>query len=71
MADLPDSARLMAAIDATWPPAVLDRRGGWVLRRGAGGGKRVSAASGSGGVALAEAAMRDWGWVPPRPRWPT
>ena len=64
MADLPDSARLMAAIDATWPPAVLDRRGGWVLRRGAGGGKRVSAASGSGDVALAEAAMRDWGQVP-------
>lgn len=64
---LPDNSRLMAATDATWRPAeALDMRGWW-LRRGAGGGKRVSAASplGSGGViADAETAMREWGQVP-------
>ena len=38
-------ARLLAAMDATWPPAELREEAGWRLRRGAGGGKRVSAAS--------------------------
>jgi GNAT superfamily N-acetyltransferase len=62
----PGTARLMAAVDATWPPAERVARGGWVLRRGAGGGKRVSAASpagpaAAGGIAEAEAAMRAWG----------
>ena len=61
MSEMPDSSRLMAAIDATWPPAEMVARDGWVLRRGAGGGKRVSAASGAGDVASAEAAMRHWG----------
>lgn len=57
---------LFAAIDATWPAAELRRLGPWVLRRGAGGGKRVSAATADGPVtaddiAAAEAAMADWG----------
>lgn len=72
MQNMPDSARLMAAIDVTWPAAEMVSQGGWVLRRGAGGGKRVSAASGAGGLAgdpagglaEAEAAMRAWGQAP-------
>ena len=39
------SARLLDAIDATWPAAETLARDGWVFRRGGGGGKRVSAAS--------------------------
>ena len=62
--NVPDSARIMAAIDATWAPAEMARHGGWVLRRGAGGGKRVSAASGHGDIDAAEAAMRGWGQDP-------
>ena len=42
---LPDAASLMAALDATWPAQATYMQGGWVLREGAGGGKRVSAAS--------------------------
>ncbi len=67
---IPDTQRLMAAVDATWPPAETVDRAGWRLRRGAGGGKRVSAASplgagaGPGDVAEAEAAMRAWGQPP-------
>ena len=66
----PETARLLAAVDATWPPAETVDRGGWRLRRGAGGGKRVSAASvlgagdGAGEIAEAEAAMRGWGQPP-------
>lgn len=63
-----DPARLFAAIDATWPPAEIAERDGWCLRRGEGGGRRVSAASpladGAGGIAAAEAAMRAWGQAP-------
>ncbi len=67
---IPDTARLMAALDATWPAAETVDRAGWRLRLGAGGGKRVSAASplgasaGLGDVAEAEAAMRAWGQPP-------
>jgi N-acetylglutamate synthase len=66
----PDAARLLAAVDATWPAAETVDRAGWRLRRGAGGGKRVSAASaaltttGTGEIAQAEAAMRAWGQAP-------
>ena len=42
---LPDPAALRQALEETWPPAVTLRRGGWILRRGDGGGKRVSAAT--------------------------
>jgi N-acetylglutamate synthase len=62
----PDAARLLDALDATWPAAETVERGGWRLRRGAGGGKRVSAASaiGPGDVGEAEAAMRAWSQPP-------
>ena len=63
-----DHARLTAALEATWPPA--ERRAdvpGWTLRRGLGGGKRVSAATrrGTGGdIDEAAAAMRAWAQAP-------
>ncbi|KAA2312533.1 GNAT family N-acetyltransferase [Pseudooceanicola sediminis] len=55
--------RYMAVVDATWPPAQMRHQGAWLLRRGGGGGKRVSAASAMGpvtdaDVVEAEAAMR-------------
>lgn len=56
-----------ALIAATWPPAETRRLGPWTLRRGAGGGSRVSAATlegDFGGLEAAEAAMRDWGQRP-------
>ena len=62
-----DPARLIAAIDATWPAAETVARGGWLLRRGAGGGQRVSAASPLGSdpaIAEAEAGMAAWGQAP-------
>lgn len=55
---------LFDAIDATWPPAETVDRDGWRLRRGAGGGKRVSAASRldpDADIEVAEAAMAAWG----------
>jgi hypothetical protein len=62
-------AALTALIDATWPAAKTRPVGPFVLRRGAGGGQRVSAASASaaatpGEIAAAELAMRDWGQTP-------
>ncbi|MEO1611922.1 MAG: GNAT family N-acetyltransferase, partial [Pseudomonadota bacterium] len=50
-----------------WAPAEIVERDGWRLRRGAGGGKRVSAASpvsADADIDVAEAAMRDWGQAP-------
>ncbi len=41
----PAEARLFAAIDATWAPRAILDRDGWLIRDGAGGGKRVSAAT--------------------------
>lgn len=38
----PGMATLLAALDATWPAADRVRLGEWVMRRGAGGGNRVS-----------------------------
>ena len=63
---VPDCERLMAAVDATWPAAEMVELGGWRLRRGAGGGKRVSAASpaGRGEIRESEAVMRGWGQAP-------
>ena len=62
---------LFPVVDATWPAAERRRLDPWTLRRGDGGGNRVSAATldgeggGEGGdVAAAEAAMRAWGQVP-------
>ncbi len=50
------------AMEATWPPAAVRDLGPWRLRDGAGGGKRVSAATAqrpwvAGDLAQAEAAM--------------
>lgn len=64
---LPDAARLMAALDATWPAYQVTEREGWRIRDGRGGGKRVSAASRldpGAEVAVAEAAQRALGQTP-------
>ncbi len=64
---LPDAGALMCALDATWPAREVTLRGGWVLRDGAGGGKRVSAASAhapGGDIAQAEGWMRARGMRP-------
>jgi len=41
----PTAPRLYDVNDATWPPVALDRSGVFTLRRGGGGGQRVSSAS--------------------------
>lgn len=50
-----NSARYFAAIDATWPAAGYRTLGPWRMRDGAGGGKRVSAASLIGDTAPTDA----------------
>ena len=50
-------ADLFAAVDATWPAYATQLVDGWTIRDGRGGGQRVSAASGSGNIEIAEAAM--------------
>lgn len=52
-------ARLHAALEATWPAAARFRRGPWTLRRGQGGGKRVSAATAEGFVTPADIALME------------
>jgi GNAT superfamily N-acetyltransferase len=47
-ANAPDIFRLYSVTEATWPPASATRAGPWTLRDGAGGGKRVSAATAEG-----------------------
>jgi hypothetical protein len=64
-----DPGPLRAALAATWPAAETRRAGPFTLRRGAGGGRRVSAATldGAGPDAdpgEAEAVMRGWGQPP-------
>ena len=64
-----------ATLEATWPPAEARPLGPFLLRRGAGGGKRVSAASLAGAwtpddIAPAEEAMRAWGQTPLFVLWP-
>lgn len=44
----PDVQTLYAVTEATWPPANATSAGPWTLRDGAGGGKRVSAATAEG-----------------------
>ena len=64
---LPDPmAPFAAAMAATWPPFALHRIGPWAVGQGAGGGKRVSAASAAGDwvpadIVQAEAAQADLG----------
>lgn len=45
---------LARVMEETWPPAARRRLGPFVLREGAGGGKRVSAASAEGAVTAAD-----------------
>jgi GNAT superfamily N-acetyltransferase len=57
------------ALDATWPAAETRRVGPWTVRRGLGGGKRVSATSTaaswqSADIAMAEDAMAAWDQKP-------
>ena len=61
-----DPTQLLDAVEGTWPPARVMRHGPWAVRDGAGGGKRVSAASavdpvGAEDIATAEAAMQQLG----------
>lgn len=70
MSDLPEAAQLFAVMDATWPPRATTPCGPFTLRDGAGGGKRVSAATCASGFATraeveaACAAMRERGETP-------
>ena len=62
MTPAPTPQALLAAMEATWPPASTRRLGPWQLRDGAGGGKRVSSATVEedwtlDDIARAEAAM--------------
>jgi len=52
----PDAARLFDALDRTWQAAEFRRVGKWMLRRGAGGGKRVSATTSDSPVSDTEIA---------------
>lgn len=58
----PGVSELYDAIEATWPAAEYIELGPWTVRKGAGGGKRVSAATANrdienGDIAVAEQAM--------------
>lgn len=68
-AALPDATRLMQVCEATWPPAAKSQVGAWTIRKGAGGGQRVSAATENwptteADLPAAEAAMRALGQNP-------
>ncbi|WP_298858524.1 GNAT family N-acetyltransferase [uncultured Sulfitobacter sp.] len=65
----PDAATLYDVCEGTWPPARAWAEGVWTLRDGAGGGKRVSAATALSDVTdsdipAAETAMRGIGQPP-------
>ncbi len=61
-------ARLSDALEATWPPAEIMQVGAWRVRRGLGGGSRVSSVRPAGdpgrsmddAIAEAERVMRGW-----------
>ncbi len=58
---------LFATLADTWPAAERREHGGWLLRRGDGGGNRVSSAmrlAAGADPREAEAGMRAWGQVP-------
>ena len=64
-----DALTLCDVIDATWPPATVQCLGPWIIRNGAGGGNRVSAATAiravcANDLAPAEQAMRALGQEP-------
>jgi GNAT superfamily N-acetyltransferase len=64
-----EAKRLIAVLEATWPPASRTDLGPWTIRDGQGGGKRVSAATARAPVTAAdlpqaEAAIRALGQTP-------
>ncbi len=64
--DLLSPQALAGLMEATWPPRQATRLGPWTIRDGAGGGKRVSAATAEGvwtqdDIALAAAEMQALG----------
>ena len=67
---MPDARRLYRATEVTWPPRKAIEAGPWILRDGAGGGKRVSAATQRAAfdaaidIPAAEQAMRLMGQPP-------
>lgn len=66
---LPSQQEIIEVVEATWPPAASCRLGPWTIRDGAGGGKRVSAATANGqiqqsDIQQAETAMADLGQTP-------
>lgn len=61
---MPDSQRLLDALDATWAAAEVVQTGGWTVRRGLGGGNRVCAATGAGDIDVAVQAQQAWGQDP-------
>lgn len=61
---LPDIQSLYDVTDATWPSASVASQSGWIIKNGAGGGKRVSAAlqtTPSADINTAELAMQELG----------
>ena len=63
----PTKGEVFSALDATWPAARIIEQDGWLLRDGAGGGKRVSAASRTADdadIGVAADAMRAMGQAP-------
>ncbi len=65
----PGQADLFQTLDATWPAARFIRQKPWVLRKGSGGGQRVSSATAAetvtdADIVKAEAGMRDLGQHP-------
>ena len=54
MSASPTQKDFQRAMDETWRPAEIISKGPWTLRRGLGGGKRVSAATTDGAVDAAE-----------------
>lgn len=63
----PDANLLFSAFEATWPAAEIVEKDGWRLRRGEGGGRRVSFATriaDGARIDAAEAAMEAWGQRP-------
>jgi ribosomal protein S18 acetylase RimI-like enzyme len=72
MTAAPSPARMLAAMDATWPAPESARFGAWIVRRGFGGGSRVSAIRPLGdpgmdlsaAVDAAAAIQRGWGQTP-------
>lgn len=61
---LPTLQDLYDVTEATWPSAAVSEQAGWIIKDGAGGGKRVSAAvqlDENADITVAEAAMRDLG----------